>query len=112
MSLGIRLLAEPVRSLASGTIGAGYMGIGTGFDHPIRIVFIQNLTDATLMFSLDGIEDHFPLPANGFLLLDITANKNLSQGFYLAEGQRIYVQTVGAPTTGDVYVSAFYSFDQ
>ena len=108
MSLAIRLMPETLKELAFGSIGAGYAGVGTAFDKPIRILFIQNLTDVTLLFSLDGVNDHFPLPTSGFLLLDVTANKTLEQGFYIAEGQRIYVKNSGVPSSGSVYVSAFY----
>lgn len=108
MTLAIRLLAEPIRSLAAASIGAAYMGIGTGLNNPSRIVYIQNLTDAQLMYSLDGINDHFTLPDGGFLLLDITTNRSLPQGCFISQGQRFYVKEVGTPTTGSVYVSTFY----
>jgi hypothetical protein len=105
----IRFSAEPVRSLSSGSISAGYVGVGTSVGDPIRQFFIQNLTDATLMFSFDGINDHFPLPANGFFLNDIASNKlNSTQGWYLAEGTRLYVKEIGTPSTGAVYFSVFY----
>lgn len=107
MSLAIRLLPETLRSLAFGSIGAAYMGIGTAFDKPIRIIFIQNLTDTLLMFSFEGVNDHFPLPTNGFMLLDVTANKTREQGYYVSEGTRIYVKEIVTPTSGTVYVSAF-----
>lgn len=108
-ALAIRLAPEPVRSLAFGAIGGAYMGIGTAFAHPIRIIMIQNLTDVSLMFSFDGIDDHVPLPGSGFLLLDVTTNKSVSNGFFIAEGTRIYVKTIAAPVTvGSVYVSVFY----
>ena len=87
-SQAVRLQFEPVRSLAYGSIGAGYMGVGTSLANPARQIFVQNLTDVTLMFSFDGVNDHFPLPSSGFLLLDITTNKTQSQGFYIAEGDR------------------------
>ena len=108
MSLAIRLRFEPVRTLAAASVGAAYMGVGTGIDNPARQFFIQNLTDATLMFSFNGVDDHFPLPANGFFLSDITSNKNVSQGFYLAEGERLYVKEIGNPTTGSVYFTVMY----
>lgn len=112
MSLAIRFAAETVRSLAFGSISGTYMGIGTSFTHPIRQFFIQNLTDQTLMFSFDGVSDHFPLPRNGFLLNDVTSNKTLSQGFFLPEGMRIYVRDLGsAATSGTVYVSVFYAVE-
>jgi len=108
MSLSIRFVPDTLRSLAFGSIGAAYMGIGTAFDKPMRIIFIQNLTDAELMFSFDGVDDHFALPDNGFLLLDVSANKTNERGFFVAEGQRIYVKEIGSPSTGTVYLSAFY----
>ena len=109
MSLAIRLLPETVRSVAFGAISPAYIGIGTAMTRPIRIIMIQNLMDAPLMFSLDGINDHFPLAANGYLLMDITANKTLAQGFFLAEGQRVYAsQLNAAPTDESVYLTTFY----
>lgn len=107
-SQAIKLVPEAARSLAFGSIEAGYIGIGTAISNPVRILHIQNLTDETLMFSYDGINDHFPLPQNGFFLLDITANKSRDQGFYLAEGTRIYVKQDGIPTSGSVYVTVYY----
>ena len=103
-------MIEPVRTLAFGSISGTYMGVGTAIGNPLRQFFIQNLTDKTLMFSFDGINDHFPLPASGFLLDDVTSNKTTTSGFYLAEGSRLYVKDLGVPTTlGAVYFSSFYA---
>lgn len=107
-SLSIRLTPEEQKSLAAGSIGAGYTGVGTAFSKPIRILYIQNLTDAAVQWSMDGLKDHWPMPANGFLLLDIMSNKSVSQQFFISEGTRMYVKQLGVPTTGSVYVSAFY----
>lgn len=109
--LAIRLRPEPARSLAFGSIGAAYMGVGTALSRPVRIFLIQNLTDVSLWFSFDGIDDHFPLPADGYLLLDIASNKTLSQGLFLAEGERLYAKELGTPTTGAVYFTTFYGAD-
>lgn|SRR5574338_236082 len=107
--LSIRFRAEPVRSLAFGSIGPAYMGVGSALTHPIRQFFIQNLSDQTLMFSFDGINDHFPLPQNGFLLDDITSNKSRGEGWFLAEGDRLYVRELTTPAAaGAVYFSTFY----
>jgi len=108
MSSAIRFAPETVRSLAFGSIVAGYTAIGTALEHPIRIFLLQNLTDETLMFSFDGVNDHIPVSLGGYLLIDVTANKTLVQGFYIAEGSSIYVKRIGIPTTGAVYVSTFY----
>jgi hypothetical protein len=113
MSLAIRLVPEALRSIAFGAIGNTYMGIGTAFLNPIRIMHLQNLTNVALLFSFDGINDHLALPGSGFFLLDVTSNKTLVQGFFIAEGQRIYTKYIGsdAPVSGLVYLSAFYGTD-
>jgi hypothetical protein len=109
--MAIRLKMEPVRELVGTLIGGGYTPIGSAFAHTIRQIFVQNLTNALLMFSLDGVNDHFPLPPSGFLLLDVTSNKSIGQGYFIAEGTRIYVDEIGVPTTGSVYVSVMYADD-
>jgi len=111
MAREIRLAAETIRSLAFGSIGAAYTGIGTRFDNPVSIFYVQNMTDKSLMFSLDGVNDHFALPQGGYLLLDVTGNKTNSQGFYIAEGSRLYVKEIDTPTSGSVYLSLFYGTD-
>jgi len=108
MSSSIRLAVDEVRTLGFAAIGAAYAGVGTRFEHPARIVFVQNLTDTLLMFSLDGTTDHFPLAPNGYLLLDITTNKTQDSGLYIAEGSRLYVREIVSPTLGSVYLSLFY----
>jgi len=104
-----RFLAKPIKSLASGSIVAGYTKIGTPFSDQIRVVYITNLTDAALMFSFTGNTNHIVLPAQGFILLDITANKVDSGGLFLPENTQMYVKQVAVPTTGSVYISSFYS---
>lgn len=106
----IRMQFEPQRTLGFAAIGPAYMGVGTAINHPARQIFIQNLTDTTLQFSIDGINNHFVLPRNGYFLSDITANKSsVSGGFYLAEGDRLYVMHLGvAPTVGNVYFSVIF----
>ena len=70
---------------------------------------LQNTTDTAVMISFNGVDDHLPLVTNGYMILDITSNKTLPQGFFLAEGQTIYAAQLGAPaTSGSVYLSVFY----
>ena len=107
-TLSVRMLAEPIRTLASGSISGAYMGIGTPLVYPSRLLFIQNLTDAQLMFSVDGVNDHFTLPAASNFVFDITTNQQHESGIYFSVGTRFYVKEVGAPSTGSVYVSTFY----
>ena len=107
----IRLLAETVRTLGFAAIGAAYMGVGTAISNPARMILVQNFTDTAMMFSFDGVNDHFPLYQYSQLVLDISGNKTSDDGFFLAEGQRLYVREVVAPTLGDVYLTVFYGKD-
>lgn len=111
-SLPIRLSCDTVRTVAFGGIGAVYAGVGTSFTKAVRIFQLQNLTDTILMFSYDGVNDNFPLAASTFVLLDVTANQSVSQGFFMAQGSRLYVrdmtaQGFNAPTTGSVWLTVY-----
>jgi len=108
MGLEIRLAIEPLRSIAGGSITAGYIGIGTSFAHPIRIFEMWNLTDAVVLLSDDGINDKWVLPSGGYRIVDVCTNRTVSQQFYLPEGTRIYVKQLGIPVAGSVYITAYY----
>lgn len=111
-SFSVRLRAEPLRSLAFGSIGAAYMGIGTSFEHPIRQIILINNTDVNVVISLDGVNDHVVLISSSQIILDVTANKTREQGWYIAEGERLYVkEESSSPASGSVYLSAFYGSD-
>jgi hypothetical protein len=110
----IRLAFEPLRTVTATSIAGAsgsYIPIGDETEFPSRQILVQNLTDVTLVFSLDGINDHFALPTSGFLLLDVTSNAAISMGFFIASGTTVYVNEIGTPTTGSVYVSSMYGAD-
>jgi len=106
-NLAVRLLMENLRSIAFGSISGTYAGIGTALSNPCRMLYIVNATDVLLTFSDDGVNDKFVIPAGSYLLLDITTNNTAVGGSYtISQGQRFYVK--GAPSSGTVYLSAFY----
>lgn len=109
-NLAVRLYPEAIRTLAFGLISGTYAAIGgasAAFLNPSRILYIVNVTDVLLTFSFDGVNDHFVIPSQSYLLLDVTSNMTLTGGsFTIAQGQKIYVK--GAPTLGTVYLSTFY----
>lgn len=111
MAYGVRAIFDPLRSLAFGSIGASYAAIGTALTRPARLIKIDNLTDATLLFSIDGTSDHTVIPANGFLLLDIATNQEDTQGFEIATGTSFYVKESGTPTSGSVYVTVVVGYN-
>lgn len=113
MAQGIELRSEAQRSLAAASIGAAYANIGTPLARIVRVLIVQNYTDALLQFSFaDGV-DHFVLPAGGQLILDVTTNEIAnSMGFFISKGTQLQVKEIGTPTTGAVYVSTFYASAQ
>ena len=108
MTIEIKVELEALRTLAHGSIGAAYMGIGTAIEHPARMLLLQNHTDADLMFSFDGITDHIPIRQYSSFIWDISANKTIDSGFFIAQGTRIYVKEIDNPTTGNAYLTVFY----
>ncbi len=111
-SLPIRLSCDTVRTIAFGGISPAYAGVGISFAKPVRIFHLQNLTNTQLMFSYDGINDHFPLFQTTFVLLDVTANQALMQGFFMGQGQRLYVRDMTAQgfnpaTSGAVWLTVY-----
>lgn len=114
MSNAIWLIPDTLRSLPFGSIGAAYMGIGTSCTTKPRLIYIANLTDVTLMFSFDGINDHFPMVLCSFILFDICENRTSSEYFSGEIGDRLYVKNLDAlvsPSKGSVNVTIFYGKD-
>jgi len=109
MASAIKLRAEAQRSLAAASVGASYTAIGTEVANIVRLMIVQNYTDALLQFSFDGVVDHFVLPSGGQLIIDVTTNDFNGQGFFISIGTLMSVKRIGTPTTGSVYVSAFYA---
>jgi len=112
MGLQIRAVFEPLRTLAFGSIGGAFTPVGTPIAFPARMAIIQNLTNAQLTFTFDLLNapsGQFVLPAGGQIIIDFTANHNISMQFYLAQGSQLYVEeSSAAPTSGSVYFSVIY----
>ena len=113
MSLAIRLFPEPLRTVAFGAVGAGYVAVGTPLAHPSSIFMMQNGTDVALLYSLDGVNDHFVVPSNGFILFDLVTNRTLPQGAFFGQGTQVYVKqgSSGAPATGNTYVTSVFGLN-
>jgi len=106
----IRVDYETEKTLAFGSIVAGYTLVGTRFANNIRLLVLQNLTDQAVTFSFDGIRDAITLPASGQIVLDWGADKSRQAAdFIQAINSGVWVKQSGVPTTGSVYVSAFFA---
>jgi|SRR5271170_728132 len=110
MAYSIALRTDPVRTLAFGGISSSYAPIGSELDNGGRQMLVQNLTDATLMFSFDGVIDHFPLLPQSYFVMDVASNRVNNDGWFITRGTVMNVKSfIGTPTTGSVYISVFYS---
>jgi len=109
-ALAIRWRPETLRSLAFGSISGSYAALGAALANPIIQLHISNDTDANMLISYDGVNDHEFIAANSFILLDIGSNKSVGEGLFLSKGDSVYVkQESGAPTSGNIYMSAYYA---
>jgi len=107
----IRVRFEPLRSLAFGAISGTYAGMGLPLANPSRIVKVSNFTDANILVSINGVDDHDIVAANGFYLYDLGTNKSDAGGlFEEPQGDRIYVKAEDAlPTEGNIYFTTIYA---
>ena len=96
------------RSLAFGSIGLTYVPIGVPLDHAMRLLHFINNTDGDLAISFDGTTDNLFIPANAFILYDLTNNQDLNESFRYEKGTQLYVKYLTIPTTGDLYLIAIY----
>lgn len=107
----IRVRYEPLRSIAFGSITTSYQGVGLPFANPVRILKVTNLTNQPMLISINGIDDHDVVAANGFFLYDYASNKSDAAGILeQPQGDRIYVRTPSTlPTSGSLYVTVVYA---
>jgi hypothetical protein len=109
MTVGTRLQFDSLRSLAYTSLTSTYVAVGSALTHPASQILVQNLTDVTCTFSLDGVNDHFVLPTLGFFLDDITTNKTSpGGGLYLPIGARLWAKTSGSPSQAGIYFTVTY----
>ena len=107
--LTFRFTAIPVQTVAYSSITSSFVAAGSAMPSSIRILKINNTTDADIYISYDGSTIHDAIPASSGMVLDFTTNKTIPDGAFLAQGTIIYIKYVSAPTSGNVYISAYYT---
>lgn len=101
----VSLIGEGLYSLGFASISGTYALVGQIL-HPSQIYFVQNLTNATLTFSQDGVNDLFQLPSDGFLLMDGGANKGTRDTLSFPQGTCLFVK--GSVASGQVNLTSWY----
>ncbi len=106
----MRLTSIPVQAVDFGDITSSLVAMGDAMPAPIRIFKINNTTNADVYISFDGSTNNDVVVAGSGMVIDITTNKSISQGMYLQQGTVIYLSYAsGAPSSGTVYLSAYYT---
>lgn len=109
MAFGTKVQFEELRSLAFGSISGSYAAVGSATTDHARLVCFTNATNADLYISLDGITNHLIVPANGFKLLDLTANKVRDDGLFISKETIFYTKQVSAPSSGSLWIEVMYA---
>lgn len=101
---------EPLRSIAFGDISGVYAAIGSPSLNAIRSIMFFNTTNANMVISFDGVNDHLLAVADSGQVYDYASNRvdpvgQLEQPI----GTQVWVkQESGAPTAGTFYVAMYY----
>lgn len=101
---------EPLRSLAFGSISGTYTALGTPLANASHILNIDNLTDADVLVSFDGITDHTIVPAGSGKIIDYASDKIDPVGKLLQpQNTQVYIkQASTAATVKAVYLTTIY----
>lgn len=95
MRMEKKLKFEPLRNAKYSSISTTYTNLGPPFAHPVRLLFLSNLTNSYMTASFDGINDHIVIPTSTTFALDI------HQDIFLGQGTQIFVKgTYSSPTSG------------
>lgn len=105
--LDVRLAPDTLRSIDSATFTGSYQAVGTALSYPAKIVKFTNNSNALVTLSWDGINAHDVLPATSFLLLDVSANREVSNQCDIPAYTQFYVK--GSASTGSFYISVYYA---
>ena len=107
----IKVRYEELRSIGFASLSGAYVGVGAAFQHPLRLLKVNNVSDANLIISFDGITDMDFIAAQSAYVFDFSSNASETGGvFEQPAGQRFYVREESAAATeGSVYVTVIYA---
>lgn len=88
------------RVTAAGSVGVGYSLVGSVFGSGVIMLIIVSTLDQDVQISLDGTHDFMPVLSNSAIVLDMR-----SDGCALPGDLAVYVKQIGAPASGNLYVS-------
>lgn len=107
----VKLKPEELRELSFTSVAASYTALGDAFEHPIVLFHLVNDLNEDIFVSFFNDENHMFVKEGSFVLYDVAANSELPSGYRSFEkGTIVSVKRAGgAPTSGAVYLMAFYA---
>ena len=106
----IRVQIETLRSVNSTAFNGTYQALGSPLSNPARIIKIVNNSNVLVTISDDGVNDKEILPANSFVLLDFSSDRETGNQFSMAANTQIWVKgAAGGGNAGLVYLSVYYA---
>lgn len=120
MGQAVTVRWDEIRTLPFGSIVASpnFVNLGGPFEHPARLLILQNFTDALIVISDElffnapnyEIVEKLVLPPGGQMILDYMSDQSATGGeFMQAEGTQLYIAYfLVAPTTGNFFASVIY----
>lgn len=106
-ALSCRIWPETLRMIDSATFTGSYQAVGSALSNSIRLIKIYNDASVPITVSWDGINDMDYVPTKGFVLYDVSTNRETSNVLEIAANTRFYVK--GSAGTGSVYITALYA---
>jgi len=102
---------ETLRSIAYTGISGTYAIVGTPFENPVRVLKVNNFTDANMIISFNGVDDMDVVAANSAYVLDFCTNKSEKAGLLeQPAGNGLYVKKESAsPSKDNFYVTVIYA---
>lgn len=108
---GQRVKFETLRSLAFGSISGTYTAVGTPLLNAARLIIVTNQSNADMLVSFDGVNNHMFVISSSALVLDFASNKvGPVDQLELPSHTQVYVkQASGAASSGSVYLAVVYA---
>lgn len=106
------LRVDAYKSLAFSSITASFVAVGSAVSENWRAFRVLNTCDTDMIISLDGTANNLYLPANSFVLWDISANadpENVNDNLLIGINTQFYAKYVSAPSSGAVIVEGIYA---
>ena len=105
--LDIRLYPDELRTIDSASFSGSYQAVGSPLTFAARVVKFTNQSGVDVLLSWDGSTDNEIIPSKGFVLLDISANRETANQCAIAANTQFYVN--GSASTGNFYISVYYA---